>query len=83
MKKIFAILFITTFLFAQEKADSLGNNLPLKTTRTISFNTNEGTWMSIDISPEFLQIYPSTVDLNLLCASDPDTPKSSNYNYTF
>ena len=52
MKKIFAILLIPTFLFAQEKADSLGNKLPLEPTRTISFNTSEGTWMSIDISPD-------------------------------
>src|SRR5687767_9647289 len=27
-------------------------DLPLKPTRRISFNTNEGTWMSVDISPD-------------------------------
>ncbi|MBI1780855.1 MAG: PD40 domain-containing protein [Sphingobacteriales bacterium] len=27
-------------------------NLPLKPTRKISFNTNEGSWMSLDISPD-------------------------------
>ena len=27
-------------------------DLPLKPTRTISFNTKEGTWMSLDISPD-------------------------------
>lgn len=27
-------------------------NLPLKPTRTIAFSTNEGTWMSVDVSPD-------------------------------
>ena len=26
--------------------------LPLKTTRTVSFSTDEGTWMSVDVSPD-------------------------------
>src|SRR5688572_2183764 len=26
--------------------------LPLKTTRTVSFTTDEGTWMSLDVSPD-------------------------------
>ncbi|HVO31283.1 MAG TPA: amidohydrolase family protein [bacterium] len=28
------------------------DSLPLKTTRTISFETTEGTWMSLDVSPD-------------------------------
>ena len=31
---------------------SVYKDLPLKPTRKISFNTNEGTWMSVDISPD-------------------------------
>src|SRR5687768_8729333 len=27
-------------------------DLPLKPTRTISFTTSEGTWMSVDVSPD-------------------------------
>src|ERR1043166_458018 len=30
--------------------------LPLKTTRTIEFTTEEGTWMSVDVSPDGHQI---------------------------
>ena len=29
-----------------------GGGLPLKTTRTIAFSTDEGTWMSVDVSPD-------------------------------
>jgi Tol biopolymer transport system component/imidazolonepropionase-like amidohydrolase len=28
------------------------NGLPLETTRTVSFTTSEGTWMSLDVSPD-------------------------------
>ena len=28
------------------------DGLPLKTTRTVKFTTNEGTWMSLDVSPD-------------------------------
>jgi Tol biopolymer transport system component/imidazolonepropionase-like amidohydrolase len=31
---------------------TVNKDLPLKPTRKISFNTNEGTWMSVDISPD-------------------------------
>ena len=42
--------------FSQEK-DSLSGqekfkNLPLESGRMINFNTNEGTWLSLDISPD-------------------------------
>ena len=33
---------------AAQRADSL----PLKTTRTIDFTTSEGTWISLDVSPD-------------------------------
>ncbi len=52
MKKLLITNVLIGFLFAEEKADSLGNNLPLEPTRTISFTTNEGTWMSLDVSPD-------------------------------
>ena len=52
MKKILVISLVIGFLYAEDKADSLGNNLPLEPTRTISFTTDEGTWMSLDVSPD-------------------------------
>ena len=52
MKKTLTIISIISFLLAEEKADSLGNNLPLKPNRSISFTTDEGTWMSLDVSPD-------------------------------
>jgi len=45
------LVFLVTFLFAENKSDNLGNKLPLKAERKITFSTNEGTWMSLDISP--------------------------------
>jgi len=32
--------------------DSTRSGLPLRTTRTVSFTTTEGTWMSLDVSPD-------------------------------
>ena len=52
MKQLFIFSLAFNLIFAEEKADSLGNNLPLKPTRTISFTTDEGTWMSLDVSPD-------------------------------
>ena len=54
MKRIipFLVVLCAVFIFAEEKADSLGNNLPLNPTRVITFTTDEGTWMSLDISPD-------------------------------
>ena len=52
MKYIIILNLITGLLFSREKPDSLGNELPLVSTRTISFNTTEGTWMSLDVSPD-------------------------------
>jgi Tol biopolymer transport system component/imidazolonepropionase-like amidohydrolase len=37
---------------ATRRAGSGANALPLQTTRTVSFTTTEGTWMSLDISPD-------------------------------
>ncbi len=52
VRRLWIILFISGIGIAEEKVDSLGNKLPLKPTRTISFNTTEGTWMSLDVSPD-------------------------------
>ena len=54
---LFVLLFsIVKFGIAQEK-DSLSNqtkykDLPLESGRMISFSTNEGTWISLDVSPD-------------------------------
>ena len=45
MKQLYIFSLAFNLILADEKADSLGNNLPLKPTRTISFTTDEGTWM--------------------------------------
>ena len=52
MKRAFLLVFLTTIIFAGEEPDSLGNALPMEPTRTVSFTTDEGTWLSLDISPE-------------------------------
>ena len=35
-----------------DKAKAKEAPLPLRTTRTISFDTDQGTWMSLDVSPD-------------------------------
>jgi len=39
-----------------KKDEKKEETLPLKTTRKVSFTTDEGTWMSIDVSPDGKQI---------------------------
>src|SRR5579864_6271716 len=39
-----------------KKDEKKEETLPLKTTRKVSFATDEGTWMSIDVSPDGKQI---------------------------
>lgn len=51
MRRFWFILFIYSIGSAEEKADSLGNKLPLTPNRNIAFETSEGTWMSLDVSP--------------------------------
>jgi len=36
----------------EEKKDTLGNELPLKSERMIEFETDEGTWISLDVSSD-------------------------------
>src|SRR5688572_19822990 len=45
-----ALLTISASQGAQSQADT--SKLPLKPARTISFTTDEGTWMSVDVSPD-------------------------------
>jgi Tol biopolymer transport system component len=64
MKKLlfFLLLFIPSFLFAQSdstaNADSVKDksskkkDLPLKADRSFRLSTNEGSWISLDISPD-------------------------------
>ena len=40
----------------EKKDEKKEETLPLKTTRKVSFTTDEGTWMSIDVSPDGKQI---------------------------
>ena len=53
MKHIFAIatLFISIHLFAQDKPKWDVNNPP-GNSKEVSFSTNEGTWMNLDVSPD-------------------------------
>src|SRR5688572_33194131 len=39
-------------LTAQEARKQDGYDLPLKPSRTVAFTTDEGTWMSLDVSPD-------------------------------
>jgi imidazolonepropionase-like amidohydrolase/Tol biopolymer transport system component len=64
MKRIIPLVILslcTSLLFAQEKEttkdstekdDKKKKNLPLKVGRRIPIKTNEGTWMSLDVSPD-------------------------------
>jgi Tol biopolymer transport system component len=54
---IFSILFLNTNLPAQEKTATDKDKkekkgLPLKTERKVEFTTDEGTWLSLDLSPD-------------------------------
>lgn len=50
-------MLVALVLRAQEpKSGEKQEGLPLKTTRTIEFSTDEGTWISIDVSPDGRQI---------------------------
>jgi Tol biopolymer transport system component len=51
--------FTTTTILAQEEADTTaerkkreGRNLPLDAARTVSIDTDVGTWLSLDVSPD-------------------------------
>ena len=44
-----AVLTVNTLVFAQSKKEDKG--LPLEASREISINTNEGTWMAVDVHP--------------------------------
>ena len=45
--------FVGLSLSAQEqKADTTKKDLPLKTERTVKLTTDEGTWLSLDVSPD-------------------------------
>jgi Tol biopolymer transport system component len=50
-----AVLFVASDLnacFAGETPQNLDQALPLKPTRTVKFTVREGTWMSLDLSPD-------------------------------
>ncbi|HET7790974.1 MAG TPA: amidohydrolase family protein [Gemmatimonadales bacterium] len=62
---IAAVLFLTAPQFAlasavpadtgkasTDSSKKKSDELPLKTTRTLSFDTDEGTWLSLDVSPD-------------------------------
>ena len=54
---IAAVVFVTVSNTRVDAQDSTagrrgGSALPLQTTRTVSFTTTEGTWMSLDVSPD-------------------------------
>ena len=62
MKKIIysflIIMFSFSSVFAQdkieekEKKEKSNKNLPIKSDRSFDLNTDEGTWMSLDVSPD-------------------------------
>jgi Tol biopolymer transport system component/imidazolonepropionase-like amidohydrolase len=54
---IFLILTVASVWSQTErKAEDQAAGLALKTTRTIEFPTDEGTWMSVDVSPDGRQV---------------------------
>ena len=44
-----AVLTVNTLVFAQSEKEDKG--LPLEASREITINTNEGTWMAVDVHP--------------------------------
>jgi len=51
------ILVLSCFAITAQEKDSISNQttfkeLPLKSGRVLKFNTNEGTWLSLDLSPD-------------------------------
>ena len=51
------ILIFSSFVLTAQEKDSISNQttfkeLPLKSARVLKFNTNEGTWLSLDLSPD-------------------------------
>ncbi|MGH9714671.1 MAG: amidohydrolase family protein [Candidatus Acidiferrales bacterium] len=58
------------------KAEKKDEGLPLKTTRKISFTTDEGTWVSLDASPDGRQIvFDLLGDLYLVSAAGGDAKR--------
>ena len=55
MKKVYIVLLTiaSQLVYAQSKTESAKWNVekPAGPTRTISFTTDEGTWMNLDVSP--------------------------------
>jgi Tol biopolymer transport system component len=52
MKKIFILILLTGILIFGKGSIGYGQQLPIKPSRTITFETEEGTYMNVDISPE-------------------------------
>jgi len=52
MKKIFILVLLTGTVIFGQRTNIYGQRLPIKATRTISFETAEGTYMNVDISAE-------------------------------
>ena len=59
IKLFISIVFISNFSFAQDenpekdkKEEKTNKNLPIKSERFFDLKTNEGSWMSLDISPD-------------------------------
>ncbi|TDJ30809.1 MAG: amidohydrolase [Gammaproteobacteria bacterium] len=50
--KFLAFLFLVVFACRSLSADEKKSDLPLEPTRTISFETDEATWLSLDVSPD-------------------------------
>ncbi|MCH8141984.1 MAG: PD40 domain-containing protein, partial [Proteobacteria bacterium] len=50
--KFLAFLFLVVFVCLSLSADEKKSDLPLEPTRTISFETDEATWLSLDVSPD-------------------------------
>ncbi len=46
------VLFVATLGGWTERSGSHSEDLPLKPTRTLNFTTDEGTWISTDVSPD-------------------------------
>src|ERR1700759_2044523 len=59
-----------------KKDEKKDETLPLKTTRKVSFTTDEGTWMSIDVSPDGRQIvFDLLGDLYVIPSSGGDAKR--------
>jgi hypothetical protein len=67
MRKFAVLCSLLALCFVS--VNSLSQNLPIKPTRTISFTTDEGSYMNVDVSPDgYAILFDLLGDVNCNCS---------------